>query len=175
MSRAASVCRDDFQPCITWGEPARLMADAMNRGRPERAWFWREEGASRSILGSKHDVDGSGTSSENVALRFCNYFSIIQSHHVWKIHSNHPGIKLEPALGTYKKTKLNICHHMLTSSTHLQNRSFHVVERTRTSRKCQKMKNARAKRAKLLFFTVKYANLWGFCCRRRRGCLSSLL
>ena len=36
------------------------------------------------------------------------------------------------------------------------------------------MKNARAKRAKILFFIVKYANLWGFCCRRRRGCLSSL-
>ena len=72
------------------------------------------------------------------------------------------------------KTKLNICHHMLTSSTQLQNRSFHVVERTRTSSKCQKMKNARAKRAKILFFIVNYANLWGFCCRRRRGCLSSL-
>ena len=63
---------------------------------------------------------------------------------------------------------------MLTSSTQLQNRSFDVVERTRTSPKCQKMKNARAKRAKILFFIVKYANLWGFCCRRRRGCLSSL-
>ena len=75
----------------------------------------------------------------------------------------------------HKRTKLNICHHMLTSSTQLQNRSFHVVERTRTSTKCQKMKNARAKRAKILFFIVKYANLWGFCCRRRRGCLSSLL
>ena len=59
--------------------------------------------------------------------------------------------------------------------TQLQNRSFHVVERTRTSSKCQKMKNARAKRAKILFFIVKYANLWGFCCRRRRGCLNSLL
>ena len=38
-----------------------------------------------------------------------------------------------------------------------------------------KDKNARAKRAKILFSIVKYANLWGFCCRRRRGCLSSLL
>ena len=64
---------------------------------------------------------------------------------------------------------------MLTSSTQLQNWSFHVVERSRTSTKCQMMKNARAKRAKVLFFIVKYANLWGFCCRRRRGCLSSLL
>ena len=34
------------------------------------------------------------------------------------------------------------------------------------------MKNARAKRA---FFIVKYANLWGFCCHCRRGCLSSLV
>ena len=75
----------------------------------------------------------------------------------------------------HKRTKLYICHHMLTSSTQLQNRSFHVVERTRASSKCQKMKNARAKRAKNTFFIVKYANLWGFCCRRRRGCLSSLL
>jgi len=39
----------------------------------------------------------------------------------------------------------------------------------------KKMKYARAKRAKILFFIVKYANLWDFCCRRRRGCLSSLL
>ena len=82
---------------------------------------------------------------------------------------------MEPALGTYKKTKLNICHHMLTSSKQLQNRSFDDVERTRTSSKCQKLKNARAKRAKILFFIVKYANLSGFCCRRRRGCLSSLI
>ena len=37
LSRAASVCRDDFQPVITGGEPARLMARAMNRGRPEQA------------------------------------------------------------------------------------------------------------------------------------------
>ena len=70
---------------------------------------------------------------------------------------------------------MNICHHMLTSSRQLKNRSFHVVERTRTSSKCQKKKNARAKRAQMLFFVVKYANLRGFCCRRRRGCLSSLL
>ena len=51
----------------------------------------------------------------------------------------------------HKKTKLNICHDMLTSSTQLPNKSFHVVERTRTSSKCQKMKNARAKRAKIIF------------------------
>ena len=53
-----------------------------------------------------------------------------------------------------EKTKLKICRQMITSSTRL-----HVVERTRTTAKCPKMKNARAKRAKLLFFIVKYANL----------------
>ena len=37
------------------------------------------------------------------------------------------------------------------------------------------MKIARAKRAKLLFSIVKYANLRGFCCRRCRGFLSSPL
>ena len=44
----------------------------------------------------------------------------------------------------------------LTSSIQPQNRSFHVVERTKTTAKCRKMKNARAKRANLM---VKYANL----------------
>ena len=41
-----------------------------------------------------------------------------------------------------KKTNLNICHHMLTSSTQLQ--SFHVVKRTRTSVRCPNRTNARA-------------------------------
>ena len=59
----------------------------------------------------------------------------------------------------HKKKKLNICHHVLTSSTQVQNRLFHVVERTRISSKCQKMKSARVK---ILFFIVKYANLFGF-------------
>ena len=40
------------------------------------------------------------TSSENVTSRFCNHFSIIQNHHAYKMCSNYPGIKLEPALGT---------------------------------------------------------------------------
>ena len=38
---------------------------------------------------------------------------------------------------------------LLTSSTQLQNRSFHVVERRRTAAKCLKMKNACAKHIKL--------------------------
>ena len=62
----------------------------------------------------------------------------------------------------HKKTKLNICHHMLTSSTQLQKRSFHVVERTRTSSKCQKMKYARAKRAKNTVFHCQICKFVGF-------------
>jgi len=40
------------------------------------------------------------------------------------------------------KAKLNICYYVPSSSTELQKRSFHVIERTRTSLICQKMKNA---------------------------------
>ena len=64
---------------------------------------------------------------------------------------------------------------MLRSSTQLQNRSVHVVVRTRTFAKCKKMKNTRTKRAKLLFSIVKYANLCRSCSRRRRGYLTSLV
>ena len=113
---------------------------------------------------SKHEVD----ESENVIFQL---FTVIVLE---KCVLTNLELNWNQGLG-HKKTKLNIYHHMLTSSTQQQNMSFHVVERTRTSSKCQKMKNARAKRAKILFFIVKYANLWGFCCRRRRGCLSSLL
>ena len=38
------------------------------------------------------------TWSENVASRFCNHFSIIESHYACKMCSNYPRIQLEPAL-----------------------------------------------------------------------------
>ena len=60
----------------------------------------------------------------------------------------------------HKRIKLNICPRMLTSSTQLQNRSFHVVERTRTSLKYQKMKNARAKRAKKCFSNMQICGVF---------------
>ena len=123
---------------------------------------------------SKHDVDGSENVIWKCNFSFDNHFSIIPTCYAWKCVPAILQFNWTQALGC-KKTKLNICHHMLTSSTQLQNRSFHVVERTRTSSKCQKMKNARAKRAKILLFNIKYANSWAFCCSRRRGCLSSLM
>ena len=88
--------------------------------------------------------------------------------------SNYLGIKLEPALGTYED---KIEH--LSSYAHVVHiTAKQVISRRRKNENIFQMpkdENARAKRAKILFFIVKYANLWGFCCRRRRGCLSSLL
>ena len=124
--------------------------------------FVSKRGAKRWTCGRQQR-----TWSENVTSRFCNHSSVIHCHYACKMCCNYAGTKLEPAL-----QKSNICHHILTSSTQLQNRSFHVVERTRTSAKCLKIKNARAKRAKLLFVIVKYANLWRSCCRPLRGFLS---
>ena len=50
------------------------------------------------------------------------------------------------------KTTLNICHHMLTSSTQLQNRSYHVVERTRTSAACLKNEICTCKACETIVF-----------------------
>jgi len=78
------------------------------------------------------------TSSENVTLHFCNHFTIIiiQSHYTCKMCSNHPWIKLETALLRLEDK----IEQMLMSSTQLQNRSFCVLERTRTFAKCTKIK-----------------------------------
>ena len=62
----------------------------------------------------------------------------------------------------HKKTKLNICHHMLTSSTQLQNWSFHVVERTRTSTKCEKNEICTCKACKNTIFHCQICKFVGF-------------
>jgi len=103
---------------------------------------------------SKDDVDD----SENV-IRKCN-FPFLQSFLKVNTLANCVLTILELNWNQRfrdKKTKLKL--YLLSSSTQLQNRSFHVVERTRTSAKFPKMKNAHAKRAKILFFVVKYTNL----------------
>jgi len=68
------------------------------------------------------------------------------------------------------KKKFERFGQVVLSSRQLQSGSFYVVERMRKAVKYAKMKNARAKRAKL-FVTFKYANLWRCC----RGCESSTL
>ena len=62
----------------------------------------------------------------------------------------------------HKKTKLNICHHMLMSSTQLQNWSFHVVERTRTSTKCEKNEICTCKACKNTIFHCEICKFVGF-------------
>ena len=90
--------------------------------------------------------------------------------------SNYPGIKLEPALG-HKKTKLDTCQHMLTSSTRQQNMSFYVVERTRINFfKMSKDEKCTCKARKNAVFHCQICKFVGFLlpsssCR----CLSSLL
>ena len=58
-----------------------------------------------------------------------------------------------------KKKLLKIFAQVPTSSTQLQSKSSHVMERTRTSAKCPKMKIAPAKRRRIMFFNVKNATL----------------
>ena len=62
----------------------------------------------------------------------------------------------------HKKTKLNICHHMLTSSPQLQNWSFHVAERTRTSIKCEKNEICTRKACKNTIFHCQKCKFVGF-------------
>ena len=64
---------------------------------------------------------------------------------------------------------MEINRQLFTSSTYLQNRSFLVIHWTRTTSKCAKMKNVRAKCAKVL--NVQICDVQ-WC---RRGCLYSLL
>ena len=73
------------------------------------------------------------------------------------------------------RKKLNICRQVLTSSTQPKNKSFHVVDRTIVAAKCTKMKNARAKRAKLLFFIISYANVRRCCRRANCACTRTVL
>ena len=117
------------------------------------------------------------------------------------MYSKYHGIRLQPALQRWE-TNLSICHYRIYSnkrrSAYLILRATsaalirvntvyaHVVHTTakqvissrgkneNVCEMCQKLKNARAKRAKLLFFIVKYANLRRSCHCCRRSCFSCL-
>mgnify|MGYP007058666076 CR=1 FL=1 len=70
--------------------------------------------------------------------------------------------------------ELNWNQRLGHKKTKLQNRLFHVLERTRTSvQNVKKWKLHVQSVQKTVKFIVKYANLWGFSRRRRRGCLGS--
>ena len=71
--------------------------------------------------------------------------------------------------------KMKIYPQVLTLFIKPQIWLFHVVVLLTTAKKWTKVENARAGRAKLLFLSTKYANLWRSRCRRRCRCLSSLI
>ena len=81
---------------------------------------------------------------------------------------------MEPALG-----KLGEKIEHLSSYAHVVHTTAKQVISRRTKNEkvfeMSKMKNTRAKPVQLMFFIVKYANLWGFCCRCRCGGLSFLV
>jgi len=68
--------------------------------------------------------------------------------------SNYPGIKLEPALGKWEDK----IEHLSSYAHVVHTTAKQVISRRRKNEnvfKCERMKNARAKRAKMLFFIVK--------------------
>ena len=80
----------------------------------------------------------------------------MQSHYACKMCSNCPGIKLEPAL-LRQEDKIE---HLSSYGHVVHATAKQVISRSRKNENvCEmsKMKTARAKRAKLLFFIVKYA------------------
>ena len=79
------------------------------------------------------------TSSENVTTRFCNPFSIIQSHYACKMCFNYRRIK--SSTSEIRKQNCTFVNIMLTSPTQLQNRSFHVVHRGKNENVCEMSKN----------------------------------
>ena len=62
----------------------------------------------------------------------------------------------------HKKTKLNICHHMLTSSTQLQKGSFHVCRKNENVFKMSKNEICSCKACKNTFFHCRICKFVGF-------------
>ena len=66
------------------------------------------------------------------------------------------------------RKKIQIRCLVFTFSVKLENWSFHVADLPKTSKKCTKMKTARAERAKLLFLLIKHAKCATFSLPSRR-------
>ena len=87
------------------------------------------------------------------------------------MRSNFSGMKISGLEITRNKTTCR----QVTTSMQLQNRSYQVLYWKRTAAKCAKLKNARATRAKLLVFIVKYVHLWRSRLPSRPGLLKLLV
>ena len=82
--------------------------------------------------------------------------------------------KCEKLFHSEREICLKVRCQALMSSTQVQSRSFDVIDSARIVFKYTN-EIVHAKRAKLLFFVDKYANLWHSCRHRLRGCLRSLI
>ena len=94
------------------------------------------------------------------------------NYYAWKMCSNYPGIKF----GTCAWDKIE----HLSSYAHVVHTPAKQVISSRIKNesvyKMSKNEKCTCKACKILFsLSLKYANLWGFSCHRRRGCLISLL
>lgn len=74
---------------------------------------------------------------------------------------------------------MKISRQALTSSKQLQDRSFHVMERTRTAAECAKMKNAVNMQIREIFvavvFVVAFHIVEKSCCKRTGGSAIKLI
>ena len=113
------------------------------------------------------------TLPENISLFHLCYFAIISTRSTFTKMANYPGTKLAGVAYKLRKKMKNSpsCVHVLHKTLMW---SFHVVVLQRTTKKCTKMKNARAERLFLLIkpIVLRRCRLRP---RRRRRCLSSLI
>ena len=111
--------------------------------------------------------------NENVISHF-NRFVAISIFLIWqRCGSSSKMTLVGTALNLGKNMK--IYHQVLTSLIKPQIWLFHVVLLLTTAKKWTQVKNARAGRARLFFWLIKYANFWRSCSCRRCHCLSSLM
>ena len=85
---------------------------------------------------------------------------------------NYPGNKLGPAIGQDKIEHLSSYAHVVHTT------AKKVISRHRKNENVFKMskdEKMHVQSVQKQFFLFKYANFWGFCWRRCRGCLSSLV
>lgn len=94
-------------------------------------------------------------------LFFSNHFSITPSHLACKWLAIKNSLEIGSAHSKFYGP-------MLMSKTQIGSSKFHVVDKTTTAVICIKTWNSRSKRAKVLCFVVKYANLL-FPCSRGGG------
>ena len=97
-----------------------------------------------------------------------DYFNVFNRTRVWYFLKDDTSRNGTPFLGEKMKIYPQVLTFFIKPKTWL----FHVVVLLTTATKWTKVKNARARRAKLLFLPTKYANSRRCRCRRRCRCCS---